>query len=48
MYGVKSKTFWDLPDEDSDELSERQMKRLALMFGLPGGRAVIVVDLRPT
>ena len=47
MYGVKSKTYWDLPAEDSDELSERQMKRLALMFGLPGGRDVTAVDLRP-
>jgi len=49
IYGVRAKVWGDLPlYEDEPVQDERQMKRLALMFGLPGGRVNTVINLRHT
>jgi len=45
---VISKYKYELPIEEDPVLDERQMKRLALMFGLPGGKVNTVINLRHT
>jgi len=48
MYGVKSQTYKQLPAEDDPGLTERQLTKLAVQFGLPGGKVNTVIDLRDT
>ena len=48
IYGVRSRVYNELPIEEDPVQDERQMKRLALMFGLPEGKVNTVINLRHT
>jgi len=46
IYGVKSQTYKQLPAEEAPLLTELQLKKLAIQFGLPDGKVNTVLDLR--